>query len=57
MPAHFVKGRAFLIYWSFGGETSDGVWRGLGNKLRQLGGTAIGFFSKSRWERTFHLVR
>ena len=57
VPAHFVKGRAFLIYWSFGGETSDGVWRGLGNKLRQLGGTAVGFFSKSRWERTFHLVR
>jgi len=57
VPAHFVKGRAFLIYWSFGGETSDGVWRGLGSKLRQLAGTAIGFFSKSRWGRTFHLVR
>lgn len=56
VPAHFVKGRAFLIYWSFGGETSDGVWRGLGSKLRQLAGTAIGFFSKSRWGRTFHLV-
>ena len=57
VPEHFVKGRAFLIYWSFGGETSDGVWRGLGHKLRQLAGTAVGFFSKSRWERTFHLVR
>jgi len=57
VPAHFVKGRAFLIYWSFGGETSDGVWRGLGNKLRQLAGTTLGFFSKSRWERTFHVVR
>jgi len=57
VPAHFVKGRAFLIYWSFGGETSDGVWRGLGSKLRQLIGTAVGFFSQSRWGRTFHLVR
>ena len=56
VPAHYVKGRAFMIYWSFGGETSDGVWRGWGHKLRQLGGTAIGFFQKSRWSRTFHVI-
>jgi len=57
VPAHFVKGRAFMIYWSFGGETSDGVWRGWGNKLRQLAGTAVGFFSRTRWNRTFQIIR
>ena len=57
VPAHFVKGRALLIYWSFGGETSDGVWRGWGHKIRQLAGTAIGFFSRTRWNRTFHIIR
>jgi signal peptidase I len=57
VPAHYVKGRAFLIYWSYGGKTSDGVWRGWGNKLRQLGATAAGFFTQSRWKRTFHLIR
>lgn len=56
VPAHFVKGRAFLIYWSYGGGTSDGVWRGWGHKLRQLGGTAIGFFHKTRWRRTFRVI-
>jgi signal peptidase I len=57
VPAHYVKGRALMIYWSFGGETSDGSWHGWGAKLQQLGSTALGFFSKTRWNRMFHVIR
>jgi signal peptidase I len=57
LPAHMVKGRSLFIYWSYGGETSDGQWRGLGSKLRDLGETAVGFFTRTRWERTFRLIR
>ena len=57
LPAHLVKGRALLIYWSYGGGTSDGQWRGWGSKLGQLGQTAVGFFTRTRWGRTFHLIR
>lgn len=57
VPQHLVQGRAFLIYWSFGGQTPDGVWHGVGAKLRQLGNTAKGFFTKTRWSRTFRLIR
>lgn len=57
VPAHYLKGRAFLIYWSFGGGTSDGTWRGAGAKLRELANTALGFLTKSRWTRSFHLPR
>jgi signal peptidase I len=57
VPAHFVKGRAFLIYWSFGGETPDGNWHGWGAKIRQLARTAAGFVTRTRWSRSFHLVR
>ena len=52
-----VKGRAFLIYWSFGGQTSDGSWRGITAKVGQLLKTAGGFVTKTRWLRTFHLIR
>lgn len=55
VPAHYVKGRAFLIYWSFGGGTSDGTWRGAGAKLRELANTALGFLTKTRWARSLHL--
>lgn len=57
VPVHYVKGRAFLIYWSYGGETPDGQWPGLGAKLAQLGRTALGFFTKTRWERSFEVIR
>lgn len=57
LPAHRIKGRALFVYWSYGGGTSDGKWRGLGAKLAQLGRTALGFFPRTRWDRTFLLVR
>ena len=56
VPRHHIKGRAFLIYWSYGGQTPDGEWRGWGAKARQLAGTIAGFFTKTRWDRTFHIV-
>ena len=57
LPAHLVKGRALFIYWSYGGRTSSGQWEGVGAKLRDLAETVLGFFSKTRWERTFRLIR
>jgi signal peptidase I len=45
LPGHLLKGRALFIYWSYGGKTAAVVE------------TALGFFSKTRWERTFRLIR
>ncbi|MEM9554815.1 MAG: signal peptidase I [Acidobacteriota bacterium] len=57
VPRHYLKGRALMIYWSYEGETPDGEWHGWGQKLGQLARTAGSFFSETRWDRTFHLVR
>lgn len=57
VPRHYIKGRALMVYWSFGGETPDGQWSGWGRKLGQIGRTAYGFFTQTRWRRTFHLIR
>ncbi len=57
VPRHYLKGRALMIYWSFGGETPDGQWDGWRAKLSQIGRTGTGFFSLTRWRRSFHLVR
>lgn len=57
VPKHLVQGRAVVIYWSFGGETPDGNWHGWATKFRQLAQTALGFFTKTRWERTLQLIR
>ena len=57
LPANHVKGRAFMIYWSYGGETPDGNWYGWTRRLKQLGSTMVGFLTRTRWTRTFHLIR
>ncbi len=57
LPRELVKGRPWMVYWSYGGETSDGNWRGWSHKLGQLARTAIGFFPNTRWGRAFHVVR
>lgn len=55
VPEDLVKGRASVIYWSFGGETGTGEWLGLRHKLRQIFRTTMSFFSQTRWSRTFDL--
>ena len=57
VPSRFIKGRASMIYWSYGGEVSDGSWHGWGAKLYQLASTAVGFLTRSRWSRSFQVVR
>lgn len=57
LPIDHVAGRAWMIYWSYGGETPDGTWPGLGPKLVQLARTVVGFPFKTRWKRTFEVVR
>lgn len=52
LPAHLVKGRALFIYWSNGNQPPEGT-----NPIVGLLRTALGFFSNTRWERTFRLIR
>lgn len=57
VPRELVKGRAFMIYWSYGGETPDGRWRGWRDKLAHIGETLVGFPTRTRWDRTFRIIR
>ena len=57
VPLSYVKGRAVLIYWSYEAGRDDWQWRGLGHRLRQLAGVVLNFFTKTRWEREFRLIR
>jgi signal peptidase I len=52
-----LKGRALVVYWSFGDGTEESTWPGLLGRLRQLAETVRNFLSQTRWQRTFLLVR
>lgn len=56
LPRHHVKGRALLIYWSNGGDTPTGD-ESASTRVRQLVGNTLGFFTRTRWRRTFQLIR
>jgi len=55
VPRANVKGRALLIYWSFNGP--GGEQTTMRDKVAVLAEVAIHFFDRTRWSRTFRVVR
>jgi signal peptidase I len=55
VPRALIKGRAFMVYWSFEGEppppgSSPAV------RMRALFDVVLHFFDRTRWRRTFFIV-
>jgi len=57
IPRENIFGRPTILYWSYEAEPNSHVWRGPTAKLRQLADVALHFFSRTRWNRMFRLVR
>jgi signal peptidase I len=57
VPLGNVKGRAVLIYWSWEAEPNDWQWKGPVHRMKQLGEVLLHFFTKTRWERQFRMIR
>ena len=55
VPRQFIKGKAFMVYWSFAGKPplpgSPPIAR-----VRELMGVTVNFFTGTRWERTFFII-
>ncbi len=51
LPHTYVKGKAFVIYWSFDGVPELMPETGLVATIRRLGSVAVNFFSGTRWGR------
>jgi signal peptidase I len=56
LPAHYVKGRALLIYWSYESGREDYLDEGVGATTKRLLSVITHFFTKTRWERLFHPI-
>lgn len=57
LPAASIRGRAFLVYWSFTLSTEAGETSGGRLGLQSLREAALNFFTHTRWHRTMELVR
>ena len=51
VPAKYVKGRAFMIYWSYAGQASEG-----GDDPGRED-PSLDFPLETRWNRTFQIIR
>jgi signal peptidase I len=57
VPRSNIFGRPSVLYWSYEAEPNSHIWRGPIEKVRQLADVAIHFFSRTRWDRMFTVVR
>jgi len=57
LPGGLVKGRALIVYWSYDASKEAYLATGLLERLKEVGSVVIHFFSNTRWNRFFHLVR
>jgi signal peptidase I len=57
VPRDLVSGRPLLIYWSY--ETAPGSYlqTSVSDRLSQIGSMLLHFFTRTRWRRTFKIVR
>jgi len=56
LPVHYVKGRAFVLYWSYESESDFYAEVGVGATIRRLGSAATHFFTRTRWNRLLMAV-
>ena len=57
IPQENIVGRPSMIYWSFEATSDDYSATSFPDRVGSFFQTAIHFFDKTRWRRTFHLVR
>ncbi len=56
VPRENVKGKAFIIWWSFSGEEGDYVKTSVIDRAKSIGNKAIHFFQKSRYKRCLRFI-
>jgi signal peptidase I len=57
VPRSYLKGRAFMIWWSYDEERDAYQKTALIDRLRGIWSKITHLFTKSRWSRTFNIIR
>ena len=56
VPANYIIGKPWRIYWSYVSSTDDYLAPGVWHKVKDIFKTIINFFSKTRWNRTIKKI-
>src|SRR5215212_4033948 len=55
VPRSMIKGRAFMVYWSFAKSPPSPDGPPI-ERIKELLGVVVYFFTETRWQRTFFIV-
>jgi signal peptidase I len=57
VPRDYILGKALVIYWSFETPRDEYLLTSLPDRIKQFADVFINFFTKTRWLRTFKVIR
>jgi len=57
VPRDYLKGRAFMIWWSYDEDRDDYLRTSFLDRLKSISSKLAHFFTRSRWGRTFQIIR
>jgi signal peptidase I len=57
VPQENIKGRALLIYWSYAATSEEYLTTKPAEKLKNLASVIVHFPTRTRWSRSFRLIR
>jgi signal peptidase I len=57
VPRDYILGKALVIYWSFETPRDEYLQTSAPDRVRQFADVAVNFFTKTRWRRTFRIIR
>jgi signal peptidase I len=57
VPRDYILGKALVIYWSFETPRDEYLQTNVTDRMRQFADVFLNFFTKTRWRRTFQIIR
>jgi signal peptidase I len=57
VPRDYLLGKALVIYWSFETPRGEYLQTSLSDRMKQYTDVIFNFFTKTRWRRTFRIIR
>jgi signal peptidase I len=57
VPRKLISGRPLFVYWSYETPSNEYARTTFGDRLSQWGSLIVHFFTRTRWRRTFKLIK
>ncbi len=57
VPREYLLGKALVIYWSYETPKGEYLQTSFSDRVGQLTDVVLNFFTKTRWRRTFKVIR